>query len=182
MLALGHSARSATWFLNSKKGQETFPCHICLGQRLNPSHQGVRQLTVHPDVILRAYILFPPFHPLLSIPLMAPTTRSTERPKTPEREIKRREHDTVEKSRFYQAYDMKSDDEGLRSICKSENIPRSTARDWLRQRTLFGNAAYRKTRALSDNIGRKEQVLKETYQMLVSDSNPVRNRNYEQQI
>ena len=77
---------------------------------------------------------------------------------------------------------MKPDDEGLRSICKSENIPRSTARDWLRQRTLLGNAAYRKTRALLNNIRRKEQVPKETYQMLVSDLNPVRNRNYEQQI
>ena len=65
----------------------------------------------------------------------------------------------------------------LRCDGGSEDVVESAIKRLLRQR---GNAAYRKTRALLNNIGRKEQVPKETYQMLVSDSNPVRNRNYEQ--
>jgi predicted AAA+ superfamily ATPase len=113
---------------------------------------------------------------------MAPTTRSKSRQTTPERQPKRREHDTIKKNRFYQAYDDRNATESLRSICRSIPLPESSGRFLLRQRELLGSLAYRKTRPQSENLGPGAKVSHDTFQMLVSTSNPVRTEPYEVQI
>ena len=96
--------------------------------------------------------------------------------------MKRREHDTPKKTRFYKAFDERGEKEGLRSISRSENIPRSTAQLWLHQRNILGNAALRRVRPQAKSLGRKEKVLKETYSFLISDLNPVRNKQLDYQV
>ena len=113
---------------------------------------------------------------------MAPTRTSTERPQTPRRKTARREHDTIKKSRFFEAWDNRDEDESLLSICKRKEIPHPTALYWLRQRTILGDIAQRRTRPLSNNLGRKETVPKETYKFLVSNENSVRDQLYDYQI
>jgi hypothetical protein len=113
---------------------------------------------------------------------MAPTTLSNARQTTPDRDIQLREHDTVKKTRFSEAYDARYATESLRSICRSEKLHEATRRKLLRQREILGDFAYRKTRPQSDNLGRKEQVSHDIYQTLVSTSNPVHDQPYEVQI
>jgi hypothetical protein len=113
---------------------------------------------------------------------MAPTTRTTNRDITPDRHIANREYDTVQKSRFYRVYDEQFPRKSLRSISRSEHIPESSARKLLHQRKLLGSAVYRRTRPQSHSLGPRERVSHDTYQMLVSTSNPVRDQPYEVQI
>ena len=113
---------------------------------------------------------------------MAPTTRAIKRDTTPDRHIANCEYDTVKKTRFYDAYDERFPRESLRSISRSENVPESSARKLLQQRKLLGSLVYRKARPQSHNLGRHEIVSEDTYRMLVSTSNPVRDQPYEVQI
>jgi hypothetical protein len=113
---------------------------------------------------------------------MAPTTRSKVRQTTPDRVIKQREHETVKKTRFYEASDARHTTESLRSICRSIPLPESSGRFLLRQRELLGSLVHRRTRPQSHNLGRPEKISKDIYQKLVSTENPVRNQPYERQI
>jgi hypothetical protein len=63
---------------------------------------------------------------------MAPKTRSKARQTTLDRDIKRREHDTVKKTRFYEAYDARHATESLRSIYRSEKLYKIIGRKLLR--------------------------------------------------
>jgi hypothetical protein len=113
---------------------------------------------------------------------MPPTTRASKRDITPNRHIANREYDTVKKTRFYDAYDERFPRESLRSISRSENVPKSSARKLLQQRKLLVSLAYRRTRLQSQNLRPHETVSKDTYRMLVSTSNLVRDQPYEVQI
>jgi hypothetical protein len=62
---------------------------------------------------------------------MPPTTRAIKRDTTPNRHIANCEYDTVQKTRFYNAYDERFPRESLRFISGSENIPESSARKLL---------------------------------------------------
>jgi transposase len=114
---------------------------------------------------------------------MPPITRS-QRPQTPpERRSRGIQADTIKKTRFFEAFDKRDNAESLRSVSKAVDIPESTARRWLHERNQLGSKAYRRTRNLSDRLGRKSRVSDETCKMLVSPSrNPVRDQLYEAQI
>jgi hypothetical protein len=114
---------------------------------------------------------------------MAPSTRSTRRDTTPDRLIRHREYDTVEKTRFFNAYDNRDQSQSERAFFDDSPIDRTTGRAWLRKRELLGDIAYRRDRPQSEILGRKEIIPPEQYQVLVSPSqNPVRDQLYEAQL
>ena len=141
-------------------------------------HQWVTKLTVNADVILAAQPGGPnSLHTLhFQSSTMAPTKPSTKRPRTPDRTTERREHDTVKKSRFFEAYNTQHEEKSLYTICKSQKVAYTTAQRWLHQRVILGDLAHRRTRPLSEKLGRPEIVSPETYKFLVSDENSVRNQ------
>jgi hypothetical protein len=114
---------------------------------------------------------------------MAPITRSM-RPQTPPPHRSRgKQADTIKKSRFYEAWDNYQSSESIHVICITTDTTSPTARRWIHQRDLLGSKGYRRTRKLSDRLGRTSRVSNETCKMLVSPSrNPVRNEPYEVQI
>ena len=111
---------------------------------------------------------------------MAPNTRQTHRENTPPKHKRRTEWNTPQKSHFFskiQAYSS------LRAAAKAEHIPFSTAQRWAKQRKDYGSPSLRRTRPLSNKLGRREKLSPEIYKKLVSPSrNPVRNQLYEAQI
>ena len=102
-------------------------------------------------------------------------------PHTPERELKRREYNTIKKSRFFDAFDHKAKDDSLAQICKRPdiNIPPSTARTWLRKREIIGSPAYRRTRKISARLGRKYIVPTAVLDDLLRKDNPLNTKPYE---
>src|SRR6266496_169514 len=108
-----------------------------------------------------------------------PSQRDSE-PRTPSPEPKRHEYVTIRKSRFYNAFDSKKNDESLRQICKRPqiNIPPSTARRWLKERDTLGSKALRRTRKISKRLGRKYTVTTATLDDLLRKDNPL-NTPYE---
>jgi hypothetical protein len=68
---------------------------------------------------------------------MAPITRS-QRPQTPPaRRSRGSEADTVQKSRFFQAWDRRDAGDTMRSICTGTNTTSPTGRRRLKQRDLL---------------------------------------------
>jgi transposase len=114
---------------------------------------------------------------------MAPSTRNTTRPSTPDSKTKACVPDSVKKTRFFQAYDRKGPGESCRSISKEFGINHTTGSRWLQERETFGSPAYRTKRKKSMKLGRRSKISKETCRMLVSPSrNPVRDQTLEAQI
>ena len=104
-------------------------------------------------------------------------------PVTPNRANKRQEHDTVKKSRFFEAYDSQTrGEQSLQSLASQQGITKSTAHDWLRKRQIQGSPAYRRSRKFSKRLGRQPKLTDEQLQRLLSPSNPVRNQHYAHQI
>jgi hypothetical protein len=104
-------------------------------------------------------------------------------PTTPTRAIKRKEADTVKKSRFFEAYDSRTrGEDSLESLATKHGIAKRTAYKWLKKRQIQGSPAYRKTRKLSKRLGRQPKLINDQLQRLLSPSNPVRNQHYEHQI
>jgi transposase len=114
---------------------------------------------------------------------MATSTRSTVRFHTPPSNSCH-EANIVRKTRFFDAFDARQPkNDSLRSIAKAQDIPLGTAHRWLRQRSLLGSPAYRRTRRLSKSLGRKPKVTKRDCRRLVSPSrNPLRDQQYEAQL
>jgi hypothetical protein len=110
---------------------------------------------------------------------MAPNTRSTTRSSTPPYRFANTEWHTPLKSRFFTLYDKRDPSQSERSICEFLQVPRSTARHWLSQRDRLGSPAKRKTRKLSQNMGRPCKVSKEVTSLLIS---PSRNRVRDQPL
>ncbi|KAL2038036.1 hypothetical protein N7G274_009256 [Stereocaulon virgatum] len=114
---------------------------------------------------------------------MAPSTRLPNRSTPPPDRYIVREADTVKRTRFFDAFDARSKDESILSICKDLQVTTPTARRWLRQRNLIGQTAYRRTRKISLRLGRPFSVSQNQLEMLISPSqNPVRNQTYEAQL
>ena len=114
---------------------------------------------------------------------MAPSTRLTNRESTPEFTPVRREHDTIKKSRFFSAWDLRGPEENISSISRAIQVPRSTAQRWLHQRSQLGSPAYRSTRQKSTILGRHSRVTKSDYELLLSPSrNKVRDQPYAIQL
>ena len=104
-------------------------------------------------------------------------------PTTPERAIKRKEADTVKKTRFFEAFDSHTRaEEPLESLAAKFDITERTAYKWLRQRRIRGSSAYRRSRKVPERLSRKSKLTNEQIRRLLSPSNPVRNQHYEYQI
>lgn len=114
---------------------------------------------------------------------MAPQTRSKGYKSPPKQRSRGIQAKTPKKSDFYGAWDRRASGETLKSICEATDTTTPTARRWLHQRDILGSPSYRRTRKLSDRLGRGSGISKETCQMLVSPSrNPVRDQDYDAQI
>jgi transposase len=110
---------------------------------------------------------------------MAPTTRRNLRITPPPGPSEGQEANTVRKPRFYNAWDREHENRSMRAICKDYNITEGTGRLWKKQREELGSLAYRHTRKLSSNLGRRSKVTKAVCKMLVSLlRNQVRNQLY----
>jgi hypothetical protein len=107
-------------------------------------------------------------------------------PTTPERATKRKKADTVKKSRFFEAYDSrtraKEPIQSLESLAIEHGISKSTAHKWLRKRQIQGSPAYRRSRKLSQRLGRRSKLTNDQIQCLLLPSNPTRNQHYKHQI
>lgn len=120
---------------------------------------------------------------LCAIANMAPSTRRTARPTTPDRPIRAAEATTREKIEFFKDYDCDHGDKTLASISAPYYITDRTARNWLKDRKELGSPAYHYIRKLSKVLGRRSRVSKEVVNMLLSPSrNPVRTQRLEAQI
>jgi hypothetical protein len=85
--------------------------------------------------------------------------------------------------RFYDAWDKRSPTRSLCALEREFGLAHPQGQRWLDQRSSFGSPSYHCIYTLSNNLGRRSKVLKETCQMLVSLSrNPVHNQLYEAQI
>lgn len=114
---------------------------------------------------------------------MAPITRSTARPSTPVSCSKRAEYNTIQKARFFDAYDARDARVSLRAVARIYAPSLTTAHRWLDERARLGSLGKRKTRKLSQNLGQPSKVSEGTCKMLVSPSkNPVRDQQYEAQL
>ena len=108
---------------------------------------------------------------------MAPSTRSTARPSTPIRSSRPGEYDTIQKGRFYNAYDTRAESLSLRDIADANAPSLTTAHRWLQERAQLGSPALRRTRKLAKRLGPLPGVSPNTCKMLVSPSrNPVRDQ------
>ncbi len=105
-------------------------------------------------------------------------------PHTPPRAIKRKEYDTLKKTRFFSAFDNKKSEDSLAGICKQPdiNVPPSTARTWLRKRQLIGSPAFRRTRKLSSRLGRRFTVSESALDELLDENNPLNDKPYTTQV
>ena len=114
---------------------------------------------------------------------MAPSTRLTERASTPIETSKSKEHNTIKKVRFFDAYDAKDPGESMVALATRCDIPRSTAIRWVQQRELDGLSTYRRKRKLSNRLGRPSKVSPELCRKLCDPAqNPVRDQHLEAQI
>jgi hypothetical protein len=96
-------------------------------------------------------------------------------PGTPKKERGRQEWDTIKRTRFFDAFDSKTVDVSLNSLCKQPNIniPPATGRLWLKQREKIGSSAIRRTRKLSNRIGRKRKICEAALDRLVDPNDPI---------
>jgi transposase len=113
---------------------------------------------------------------------MAPITRRAAREKTPPNQRHVGEYDTIEKDRFFNAYDREHGEKSIPTIAIESGTTESTAKRWLHDRRLNGRDAHRHTRKRSKVLGHKSRVTKEQCQRLVSPSNLVRDQFLEAQI
>ena len=104
-------------------------------------------------------------------------------PTTPNRAIKRKEADTIQKTRFFEAFDSRTcSKESLRSLAAKFDITFQTACNWLKKRQIQGSPAYRRSRKLSKRLGRRPKLTNDQIQHLLSSLNPTRNQHYSHQI
>ncbi|OCK73366.1 hypothetical protein K432DRAFT_3676 [Lepidopterella palustris CBS 459.81] len=81
-------------------------------------------------------------------------------PSTPPSSLKCREHDTIKRCRFFDAYNAKENAMSLGEIARLPeiNIPPLIARTWLKKREIPGDQARRRTRKTSSRLRRKSKV------------------------
>jgi hypothetical protein len=102
---------------------------------------------------------------------------------TPPTSPKRHEYDTIKRTRFFNAFDSKENGQGVGSIAKLPDIdiPPSTARLWLKQRDILGDAAFRSQRKTSSRLGRKSKVSESDVDRLLNQEDPIHELHYEKQ-
>ena len=99
---------------------------------------------------------------------MAPQTRTTYRPSTPLNKTGPREPDTIKRTHFYDTWDDREEGEGRNAFCDRTGYPRSTTTKWLKQRKELGSPVYRRTRKLSNKLGRVSKIQKKHAKLLLS--------------
>ena len=105
---------------------------------------------------------------------MAPSTRAIYRPSTPTNEIHTAEADTIKRTKFFDLWDRKPEEQSRRAFCAENKYHESTARKWLNQRKNLGSPAYRRQRKRLNILGRKSKVQKATTKWLADPSkNPL---------
>ena len=88
--------------------------------------------------------------------------------------------DTITKSRFFHAIDMRNN-KPIIQVCKEEKISYRTGKYWLRQRRILGTPiASQKSRR--EAAGRPSKLSDDQLDQLLDVANPVRNQPYECQI
>jgi hypothetical protein len=104
-------------------------------------------------------------------------------PSTPKRKTKRREYDTIQHTRFFNAFNSKEIDQGISEIARLQdiNIPASTARLWLKQREQYSDAAQRSIRKTSSILGRKSKVSTADLKRITNQADPIHNLPYTKQ-
>ena len=114
---------------------------------------------------------------------MAPATRAIYRPSTPPVETGPGEANTIKRTKFFDAWDARPKGESQRSFCNRTKYHRTTIRDWLNQRGQIGDVAYRRTRQLSNRLGRPSRIQKKHVKKLLNPKiNGVRDEPLEVQI
>jgi transposase len=103
-------------------------------------------------------------------------------PHTPPRETKQVTFDTIQRTRFYDAWDHKEKSEGISKICKGlpQPIAPSTGRKWLKQREQLGSPALRRTRKLSERLGRKPVLSESTLDEIIDPEGEDHSKPYQQ--
>jgi hypothetical protein len=104
-------------------------------------------------------------------------------PATPKRKTKRREYNTIKRTRFFDAFDSRNPGQGVGQIAKLPkiNIPPSTARLWIKERDKLGNLALRSQRNRSSILGRRTKVSEQDLEHLIDQSNPLHEKSYTEQ-
>ena len=114
---------------------------------------------------------------------MAPQTRSTFRPSTPPNVTGPGEPDTTKRTHFYATWDAREEGEGRNAFCDRTGYRRSTTSKWLKQRKELGSPAYRRTRKLSNKLGRVSKIQKKHVKLLLNhQKNPYRGQRLEVMI
>jgi hypothetical protein len=105
-------------------------------------------------------------------------------PHTPQSSPKRREYDSIKRTRFFHAWDTREKGVSLREICRQSqiNVPHQTGSYWLRQRDIQGSPAIRRTRKQSTRLGRPRKLKIESLQSLLSPTHPSHSLPYPSQI
>ncbi|KAF2415484.1 hypothetical protein EJ08DRAFT_711131 [Tothia fuscella] len=105
-------------------------------------------------------------------------------PTTPPSSPKRTEYTTIDKCRFFDAYDRKKSATSLGQICRRRDIDikPSTARTWLKKREILGSGARRRTRKLSNRLGRKSTVSESVLDTITDQDNPIHEELYAAQV
>jgi hypothetical protein len=93
------------------------------------------------------------------------------------------EYDTPKRMRFFEAFDAARGHASIRSIALKKGVNPRTAQHWVRARAIHGSPAQRRTRKLSDKLGRPRKLKPEIVRGLVSPSkNEYRRQPLEVQI
>ena len=104
-------------------------------------------------------------------------------PRTPTKKTERREYGTVKRMRFFQAWDLKDEADGVGTITKlpGVNIPTSTGRSWLKLRDLIGDQALRSQRKSSSILGRKAKVSASDIDRLTNQNESIHEKGWTEQ-
>jgi hypothetical protein len=104
-------------------------------------------------------------------------------PSTPQKTRVRHEYNTIDRTRFFNAFDLKKPSHGVGFVCHlpEVDIPSPTGRRWLKQRENIGSKAYRSQRKNSSNIGRKRKVSASDLERLTDQNNPEHEFSYDEQ-
>ncbi|KAF2420199.1 hypothetical protein EJ08DRAFT_683420 [Tothia fuscella] len=105
-------------------------------------------------------------------------------PSTPDNKPKRREYNTIERSRFFDAFNNAPPGTTAGEICHMPqiNMPPSTGRTLLKMREKIGSPARRRTRKRSSRLGRKSEVTAAVLSYITDQNHPIHEKPYQEQV
>jgi hypothetical protein len=114
---------------------------------------------------------------------MVASIRSTHRAKTPSNVLSPGEADTMKRTKFLTpGMKTRIRKAGMNSRARIGYNPPTTTK-WLNQREELGSPAHRRTRKLSDKLGRASRIQKKNVKTLLNPKkNPFRKERYEVRI